>query len=188
MRRNDALLSRLASRIAVLLALLPGVGGGSPQTRNGEAEPVHRDTRFEPHDVNAKAVFLTGAGLLAAVWVTVLLMNPLFNYYRHLWAVQQVSPLPAAAHGNPVPPEPRIQENPRRDLRDFRAYEDSQLNAYHWVDRSKGVVSIPIAQAIKLVAQRGIPPQSGPAGMTYFDPHAGTRLTGFEGKAEPEPR
>jgi hypothetical protein len=56
-----------------------------------------------------------------------------------------------------VPPEPRLQTNPRQDLADLRAKEDETLNSYGWVDRNAGVVRIPIDEAITLTLQRGLP-------------------------------
>jgi len=56
-----------------------------------------------------------------------------------------------------VPPEPRLQTNPRQDLSDLRAREDQTLSSYGWVDRNAGVVRIPIDQAIKLTLERGLP-------------------------------
>jgi hypothetical protein len=56
------------------------------------------------------------------------------------------------------------------------------------VDKQKGIVALPIDRAIQIVAQRGIPPQKAPANLQLSQPQAGTRLTGFEGKVEPEPR
>jgi len=35
--------------------------------------------------------------------------------------------------------------------------EEQTLNSYGWVDQNAGVVHIPIAEAMKLVAQRGLP-------------------------------
>jgi hypothetical protein len=87
----------------------------------------------------------------------------------------------------PLPPQPRVQSNPREDLRDFRAREISDLNSYRWVNRKKNVITIPIGRAIQILAQRGVP-SSRPGGDKYYAPQAGTRETGFEGKVEPEPR
>ena len=39
-----------------------------------------------------------------------------------------------------MPPEPRLQTNPKQDLRDLRAAEDKVLNSYGWVDRNRGIV------------------------------------------------
>jgi hypothetical protein len=59
-----------------------------------------------------------------------------------------------------VPPEPRLQTNPREDLRQFREQEDAILNSYGWVDRPAGVVRIPIEDAMKLMLRRGLPSRS----------------------------
>ena len=60
-----------------------------------------------------------------------------------------------------MPPEPRLQTNPREDLRALRAREDAVLNSYGWVDKTAGVVRIPIDEAIKLTVQRGLPVRQG---------------------------
>jgi hypothetical protein len=43
----------------------------------------------------------------------------------------------------------RIDESPAKDLGAIRAREDSDLNGYKFVDKPKGVVRIPIEQAMK---------------------------------------
>jgi hypothetical protein len=55
------------------------------------------------------------------------------------------------------PPEPVIQANPAQDLILFRKAEDQKLNTYGWVDRSAGIVHIPVSLALKLTAQKGLP-------------------------------
>lgn len=54
-------------------------------------------------------------------------------------------------------PGPRLQISPRMDLHYFRAQEDKQLTNYAWVDRSAGVVRVPIERAMELVLERGLP-------------------------------
>ena len=50
-----------------------------------------------------------------------------------------------------------------RDLRELREAESNILDHYGWVDRSAGVVRIPIARAIDLLAARGDAQQTGAA-------------------------
>ncbi len=64
-----------------------------------------------------------------------------------------------------LPPEPRLQAEPKIELKDLRADEDAILNSYGWVDPNKGIVRIPIDQAIDIVAQKGLPSKPSPAGM-----------------------
>ncbi len=62
-------------------------------------------------------------------------------------------------------PEPRLEDNERTELNDFRYQQDETLSSYGWVDQSGGVVHIPIDRAMELIAQRGLPtaPQAGTA-------------------------
>jgi hypothetical protein len=54
------------------------------------------------------------------------------------------------------PPQPRLQTDPSEDLVQFRAEEEKRLNGYYWIDKKKGIVHIPIDQAMKEVAGEGI--------------------------------
>ncbi|MGA2190559.1 MAG: hypothetical protein ABSH33_18725 [Steroidobacteraceae bacterium] len=45
-----------------------------------------------------------------------------------------------------------LQETPQDDLRSYRRSKAAGLEGYHWVDRSGGVVQIPIERAMELVA------------------------------------
>src|SRR5262249_36394407 len=56
-----------------------------------------------------------------------------------------------------APPGPRLQTDAAGNMRRFRAEEEKRLNAYSWVDRSKGIVRIPIEQAMKKLVTTGIP-------------------------------
>jgi hypothetical protein len=60
-------------------------------------------------------------------------------------------------------PEPRLEDNERTELNDFRYGEEERLNSYGWVDQGTGVAHIPITRAMQLIAQRGLPttPQAG---------------------------
>jgi hypothetical protein len=54
------------------------------------------------------------------------------------------------------PPGPRLQINSEADLERFRAEEAQQLNGYHWIDKQKGIVHIPIDMAMQKLARTGI--------------------------------
>ena len=56
-----------------------------------------------------------------------------------------------------APPGPRLQTDAEGNLRRFRAEEEKRLNGYSWIDKSKGVVRIPIEQAMKKLVTNGIP-------------------------------
>jgi hypothetical protein len=56
-----------------------------------------------------------------------------------------------------LPAEPRLQAYPPNDLTRFRRQERAVLEGYGWVDRDAGTVHIPIADAMRLTVERGLP-------------------------------
>jgi hypothetical protein len=126
----------------------------APHAATEHASEAHH----EESDVNLRAIFGFGAGLLGVALVVHLLIAGLFKYFDAREARQPMVDYPiAAAEEHRLPPEPRLQVNPRQDLRDMRADEDDVLTSYGWVDRNAGVVRIPIDEAMKLTLQRGLP-------------------------------
>jgi hypothetical protein len=61
---------------------------------------------------------------------------------------------PATSPSQPYFPFPREQPNPLADLTALRAREDAELNGYGWINKTTGVVRIPIERAIDILAAR----------------------------------
>jgi hypothetical protein len=68
-------------------------------------------------------------------------------------------PVPALirTQASKEPPEPRLQANPQSDMRKMLQEEDAVLNHYGWVDPDRGIVRLPIARALDIVALTGLP-------------------------------
>jgi hypothetical protein len=121
------------------------------------------DLHHEDSDINLRAVFGFGAGLLVVAIIVHLLIAALFKFFDAREARQPRVDYPiATTEEHRLPPEPRLQINPRQDLRDMRAREDEVLTSYGWVDKNAGVVRIPIDAAMKLMLQRGLPARQEP--------------------------
>ena len=56
-------------------------------------------------------------------------------------------------------PAPNLQLKPRDDLLALNARAEQELATYGWLDRTAGVVRLPIARAMDLLVQRGLPAQ-----------------------------
>jgi hypothetical protein len=118
----------------------------------------HPEIHHEESDVNIRGVLIFGGALIVAAIVIHLVVGLLFKYFDIREARQATPEYPlAAAQENRLPPEPRLQTNPRQDLADLRAREDEALAGYSWVDRNAGIVRIPIEEAIKKTLERGLP-------------------------------
>jgi len=67
-------------------------------------------------------------------------------------------PSQQAARSVPSPGSyPRLQIAPPVDLEKFRAREESELSSYGWINRTAGIVKIPIERAMELVLKEGLP-------------------------------
>jgi len=120
----------------------------------GDNPEVHHETS----DVNIRAILTFAAALAAIVVIVGVLMWVLFRYLsnREATRVAPVYPL-AVTQEQRLPPEPRLQTNPRGDLEELRDSEEQSLKSYGWVDKTAGVVRIPIEEAMKIVVQKGLP-------------------------------
>jgi hypothetical protein len=112
----------------------------------------------EESDVNIRGIFAFALGLAIAGLFVSFVVWVLFTYLasREARKVTREYPL-AAQQQNRLPPEPRLQTNPRQDLLDLRVQEDAILNSYGWVDKNAGIVRIPIDEAMKQTVNRGLP-------------------------------
>lgn len=141
----------------------------NPHDPHGNAQDPDSNpgVSHETRDVNVFQISAFGIGLLLACIVTVFAMWAMFNFLAHREDMKNADN-PAAAMMNErqtLPPQPRLQAEPRVELKDLKADEDAILDGYGWVDPNKGIVRIPIAQAIDIVAQKGLPSKPSPAGL-----------------------
>lgn len=146
-------------------------------------EEMDPTTRAEPDDLDIKLLWRIGIGLLLVLWAIVVVLYPFFHFLT-FDRTGGVEPAKVLAYIPKLPPKPRNEHLPYLVLEKFRHGEEAGLNTYRWVDRKKGIVSIPIARAMQILAQRGIPP-ANPTGF-YMPPQAGDLSTGFQGKVTPE--
>jgi len=52
-------------------------------------------------------------------------------------------------------PAPELQTSPLSDLEKLQAAQQARLERYGWIDQSKGLLRIPIARAMEIVASKG---------------------------------
>jgi hypothetical protein len=110
------------------------------------------ETSYESSDWNVAAIAIVMAMLLL---VAIAVMALYFGFRTAALDVQRSLTV--------AMPPPALQTDPQQDLAQLRAREEQLLNTYYWIDRDKGIVHIPIAEAMKRVATKGIDgfPQAG---------------------------
>jgi hypothetical protein len=115
----------------------------------------------ETTDVNVWAVGKFAIGLVIVAIVSLALLFALLKFFQS----RQETSVANSVEPTKLFPEPQLQKTPILDLKAIRAEEDKLLTGYAWVDQKKGVVRIPVAQAIEVLAKRGLP-HSVPAAAT----------------------
>lgn len=136
----------------------------SRQVSDESAAAENSSVSFEPQDVKAETILKYLGALLLTVLASMLIV---WGVYRALTArdarsTSYVSPLRQAV-GRMLPPEPRLQGapghqiSPQEELRQTRAEAEATLSSYSWVDEKTGIARIPIDEAMKLLAERGLP-------------------------------
>ncbi len=131
-----------------------------------EAKPLggwadsQKEHEHAPSDVRIRWFVAFVVGFISIAIILHLLLWWLFGVLVRAQPEVRVSPL---ARQMPLPPEPQLQGSiihpalPADDLLAMRQRERSILETYGWVDRAKGIVRIPIDQAMRLTIQRGLP-------------------------------
>jgi hypothetical protein len=115
----------------------------------------HHKVGHETRDINLRAVTWTAIGLVISAIAMYVTVGGLFNLFKRQYPSASV-PSRITTPGR-LPSQPRLQTNPAYDLQQFRDAESAKLNSYGWIDKSAGVLRIPIDRAIDLLAQRGLP-------------------------------
>src|ERR1035441_5137654 len=110
---------------------------------------------YETRDASIRGLVLFAVGLAATLVLIFVGMVGVFHYFSRS---QSLGP-PASpfADVRTLPPQPRLQVEPRTDLEHLRRHEDDLLNSCGWVDPKAGVVRIPIDPAMVLLLQKGLP-------------------------------
>jgi len=121
-------------------------------------EAGNPSVHYETTDVSFRGLLTFAGGLIVAAILIHLLVWVLFRFMDDRQAAKDRPQYPLAAQQETrEPPEPRLQTNPREDLRELRDQEHQVLSTYGWVDKNAGVVRIPIDEAMKRVVQQGLP-------------------------------
>jgi hypothetical protein len=138
---------------------------GAPH--GNDAELRNPDVSFEKADVQPTTIYW----YLGALAISVILSYVACVFVLRLttkMAVEYDTPPPMIRQEmgsayEAMPPEPRLQgvpghgNDPQTDLRQ-KVESDTEANQkYGWIDQNAGVAQIPVQDAMKIIAEKGLP-------------------------------
>ncbi|HLZ93045.1 MAG TPA: hypothetical protein VKQ28_15145 [Candidatus Acidoferrum sp.] len=137
------------------------------------ARPQHDTVSFETRDVKARTIYAYLAVLAAAVVLSYVVCVFVLRATEKLAADSETLPPPVRMEMGKdyrtLPPEPRLQGvpghniDPQSDLRQ-KMREDTEANEKAgWIDQNSGIAQIPVEDAMKIIAGKGLPAPPAPA-------------------------
>jgi len=141
-----------------------------PHSSSNGNLPVHNDVSFESRDISISSVVWSLFYLAVTVIVSLVICVYFFRFTTGFVAGQE-APRPMVRQqmsqtdeqNMSMPPEPRLQgvpghiSDPQQDMRDKIAADTAENERAGWVDEKAGVAKIPVKDAMKIIAERGLP-------------------------------
>ena len=138
--------------------------------REGDGAPRHSDISFEERDIKAGTIywylFALGAATAGALVICIFILH----FTSNLAASSDAPPPPSReALSKDYPPEPRLQgvpghqSDPQKDLRQKLKADEAANEKLQWIDKNAGIAQIPVEDAMKIIAEKGLPAAPAPA-------------------------
>jgi hypothetical protein len=131
------------------------------------AEPRNADVSFETTDVQVTTIYWYLGALAIAVILSYVVCVFVLRLTTKI-AVEFDTPPPTIRQEmgsayEALPPEPRLQgvpghlTDPQTDLRQKVQADTAANEKYVWIDQSSGIAQIPVQDAMKIIAEKGLP-------------------------------
>jgi hypothetical protein len=131
------------------------------------ALPHHDTVAYEERDIKVHSIYWYLIALTISVAASFFICIYALRYTERFVARHEPPMLPARAAMGPdyrvLPPEPRLQGvpghdvDPQQDHRDKVRADNEANEKYGWVDQNAGIAQIPVKEAMKIIAQKGLP-------------------------------
>jgi hypothetical protein len=115
------------------------------------------DASHERKDADVIGLLMIAALLLLILGICFLVCWGILHRFNRERDAEQRRPRGPRAAQVAAFPQPQLLVHPDSEREKFQAAERTQLDTYGWVDRSAGVARIPIARAMQLIVERGLP-------------------------------
>ena len=130
-------------------------------------EPRNDDVSFEQADVHPATIYWYLGALAVAVVLSYIVCIFVLRLTTKI-AVNYDTPPPAVREQmgssyDALPPEPRLQgvpghtEDPQADLRNKIEADEKANETTGWIDQNAGIAQIPVSDAMKIIAEKGLP-------------------------------
>ena len=156
--------------------------------RHGHADHdglYNEDVAHEEADVDIRQLVTYTMGMALLCVVSGVIVLGLFNLFERQAAKNDPVLSPLVQPSGQLPPEPRLVVNEPLILEKHHETEAEMLEKYGWVDQAAGVARVPIAEAKKLLLERGLPVRAGQPAEPWMGTHSPAYGEASSGRAIP---
>ncbi|HEX4537236.1 MAG TPA: hypothetical protein VH140_09845 [Candidatus Acidoferrum sp.] len=131
------------------------------------ALPRNDTVSYEARDVQVRSIYWYLIALTISVAASFFICVYVLRYTERFVSRDDTPMMPARAAMGPdyrvLPPEPRLQGvpghdvDPQQDHRDKVRADNEANEKYGWIDQNAGIAQIPVKEAMKIIAQKGLP-------------------------------
>jgi hypothetical protein len=125
-----------------------------------DESPLHAQKGYETLDAQAGATYRAGAYILGTMVVVALVLVPMYWFLARREAQSQPQAATVLTEQPKAAPTafPKLVTSEPQVLAEFRRQEDELLDSYGWVEKDRGIARMPIADAVRIVGERGALP------------------------------
>jgi hypothetical protein len=137
------------------------------------ALPRNDTVSYEARDIKVRSIYWYLIVLTISVAASFFICIYVLRYTERFVSRNDPPMMPARAAMGPnyhvMPPEPRLQgvpghdADPQQDHRDKVRADNEANEKYGWIDQNAGIAQIPVKEAMKIIAQKGLPATPPPA-------------------------
>ncbi|MCS7026891.1 MAG: hypothetical protein NZV14_19000 [Bryobacteraceae bacterium] len=117
-------------------------------------EPIDASAGIELRDANIPLVIWTTVGILFTLFLCMGIAALQFKLETAALPKDTSNVFKRAERR--LPPEPRLQAFPAKDLAAFQERQRAAASTYGYIDKANGIVRVPVDRAIEMVMTKGV--------------------------------
>jgi len=131
------------------------------------ALPHHDTVAYEQRDIKVHSIYWYLIALTISVAASFFICIYILRYTERFVSRHEAPLMPARVAMGPdfrvMPPEPRLQgvpghgSDPQADLRQKIESDTAANEKLGWIDQNAGIAQIPVQDAMKIIAEKGLP-------------------------------
>jgi hypothetical protein len=133
--------------------------------------PESLERRHEVSEKRVRNILIIGGAAAFLLVLSLLVCGAMIREFAQYRPMQNMRPLGLIIAPNLKPlerfPKPILQiDDDHGQMTKLYVSQQAELNSYGWINRSNGIVRIPIERAMDLILQRGLPTRTNSASQT----------------------